>query len=291
MKEVRRSMLIASLFFLTQVAYAGASFEDAPLLVDSVWLEENIGRDNLVIVDFGRSREDYDAGHIPCAVYVGREAVYDTIDGANGMLPPPEISVPYFEEAGISNDSGVVIYDAIGGLWASRLFWGLEFYGHDKVHLLDGGFPNRVAEGRPVSKVEPAVIPGTFTHNIREELVAEYEYIEANLDTNDIQIIDTRSLAELAGEDVQAERGGHIPGAINLEWRLNIDENQKFLSVQELAELYDSEDIDKSKTQITHCQTGVRGAHTYFVLRLLGYENVKLFDESWLVWKIYPIRQ
>ena len=284
MKAIRKMTVIVSLVLLAQVVFAGATFEDVPLLVDSEWLEKNLDLNNLVIVDFGRSREDYEASHVPGAVYVDRKAVYDTVDGINGMLPPPELAIPHFEKAGINNDNVVVIYDAIGGLWASRLFWGLEAYGHNKVHLLDGGFPNWVAEGRRVSDEEPLVAGGTFRPNIREELVADYEYIEANLDTTDMQVIDTRSLGEYSGEDVRAERGGHIPGAINIEWRLNIDESQKFLSVQELSEVYDSEDVDKSKTQITLCQTGVRGAHTYFVLRYLGYDDVRLFDGSWLVW-------
>ena len=154
--------------------------------------------------------------------------------------------------------------------------------------MLDGGIPNWVADGRPVNNNEPDVVKGTFKYKIRPELVADYEYIEENLDTSQIQIIDTRSLAEYTGADVRAERGGHIPGAINIEWSLNIDESQQFLSIQELVEMYDSEDIDKNKTQITHCQTGVRGAHTYFVLRHLGYKDVKLFDESWVVWGNLP---
>ena len=284
MKKVRYTIFVLSLVFIAQALVAEAVLEDIPLLVDSDWLEVNLERENLVIIDFGRSPEDYAAGHIPGAVYLDRKAVYDTVDGINGMLPPPELAIPRFEDAGISNDSTVVIYDAIGGLWASRLFWGLEYYGHERVHLLDGGFPNWVAEERPVSNVSPDVAGGTFQYIIRDELVADYEYIEANLNTGAIQIIDTRSAAEYAGTDLRAERGGHIPGAINIDWGLNLDESRRFLTVQELAEMYDSSDIDKDKTQITHCQTGVRGAHTYFVLRHLGYENVKLFDESWVVW-------
>ena len=288
MKAMRKAVVILSFFIISQAAFAGAAFEDIPLLVDSEWLEENLERDNLVIVDFGRSPEDYAESHIPGAVYLDRKAVYDTVDGVNGMLPPPEQAIPHFEAAGISNNTTVVIYDAIGGLWASRLFWALEYFGHRRVHLLDGGYPNWVAENRPVTDDESEVARGTFRYKIRSELVADYEYIEENLDTSEMQIIDTRSLAEYTGTDVRAERGGHIPGAINIEWRLNIDESQQFLSIQELAEMYDSEDVDKSKTQITHCQTGVRGAHTYFVLRHLGYKDVKLFDESWVVWGNLP---
>jgi thiosulfate/3-mercaptopyruvate sulfurtransferase len=177
----------------------------------------------------------------------------------------------------------VVIYDASGGLWAARLFYGHEYYGHENVHLLDGGFPNWVKEGRPVSDIQPAVSKGTFRYSINRDLVADFRYIERNLENSRMQVIDTRSAAEYAGFNIRARRSGHIPGAIHIDWRLNLDDSQRFLSTQELVEMYDSADIDKSKTQVTHCQTGVRGAHTYFVLRHLGYEDVKLFDESWIV--------
>ena len=290
MKMTRVTYIAISLvlILIAHGAFAEDERENIPLLVDSDWLEANLERKNLVIVDFGRKLEDYSESHIPGAVYLDRKSVYDTVDGVDGMLPHPENSIPYFEGAGISNSSTVVIYDAIGGLWASRLFWGLEYYGHENIHILDGGFPNWVAEERPVSSSRPDVSTGTFKYKIRPELVADYEYIEDNLDNSLIQIIDTRSAAEYAGTDVRAERGGHIPGAINIDWDLNLDESRRFLTTQELIEMYDSKDIDKGKTQITHCQTGVRGAHTYFVLRHLGYENVKLFDESWVVWGNLP---
>ena len=238
----------------------------------------------MVLIDFGRSIEDYKSGHIPGAVYVDRASVYDTVDDVQGMLPPPEIAVPYFEAAGISNNSLIVIYDAIGGLWASRLFWGLEFYGHTNVHILDGGYPAWQSKGGSVSTEIPSVEVGVFKYKVQEDRVADTAFILDNVENTDIQVIDTRSVGEYEGTDVRAERGGHIPGAINIDWGLNLDENRVFLSIQELSELYDTEGVEKGKTLITHCQTGVRGAHTYFVLRQLGYKDVRLYDESWVVW-------
>ena len=258
--------------------------EKTPLLVDSQWLEKNLDRKNLVLIDFGRSIEDYDSGHIPGAVYLERAAVYDTVDDVQGMLPPPEIAVPYFEAVGISNNSLIVIYDAIGGLWASRLFWALEFFGHKNVHILDGGYPAWQSLGGSVSTEKPTIEKGVFKYELQWDRIADTEFIANNIENTDIQVIDTRSTGEYEGTDVRAERGGHIPGAINVDWALNLDENRVFLSMQELTELYDTEGVSKEKTQITHCQTGVRGAHTYFVLRQLGYKDVRLYDESWVVW-------
>jgi thiosulfate/3-mercaptopyruvate sulfurtransferase len=273
---------------LTTTLAFGKSFDETSLLVGAQWLEENLDLEDLVIIDFGRSRTDYDKGHIPGAVFLERAAVYGTVDGVDGMLPPPEKAVPLLEAAGISNDSKVVIYDAIGGLWASRLFWGLEFFGHKDVHILNGGYPAWEADGRPVSTETPSVKAGVFKHELQWDTVANTEYILSNIANEDVQVIDTRSVGEYEGTDVRADRGGHIPNAINLDWALNLDENRVFLSLQELVELYDTADVSKDKTQVTHCQTGVRGAHTYFVLRYLGYEDVRLYDESWVVWGNRP---
>ncbi len=101
-----------------------------------------------------------------------------------------------------------------------------------------------------------------------------------------MQIIDTRSPREYAGEDVRAARGGHIPGAVNINWISNLkgDDSKTFALEGQLVELYDSQKISKDKIIVTHCQTGVRGAHTYFVLKLLGYPKVGVYDGSWAEW-------
>ena len=98
--------------------------------------------------------------------------------------------------------------------------------------------------------------------------------------------IDTRSQKEYTGEDLRAARGGHIPGAVNINWILNLksDGSKTFALEEEMVELYDSQKILKDKTIVTLCQTGVRGTHTYFVLKLLGYSKVRVYDGSWAEW-------
>ena len=285
MNRRRISLAIALVIAISGIPLlADGAAEQVPLLVDSDWLGDNLGKEGLVVVDFGTAKQAYQAGHIPGAVFVERSAAYATVNQVSGMLPRPEAAVEHFEKAGISNKSRVVIYDATGGLWASRLFWALEYFGHEKVHILDGGYPAWSAEEREISTDTPAVQRGNFKLEIRDDLVADTAFILENLENAAVQVVDARSPGEYSGGDVRAARGGHIPGAVNLDWGLNLDDNRQFLSLQELAEVYDSADISKDKTQITHCQTGVRGAHTYFVLRYLGYKDVRLYDESWVVW-------
>ena len=288
--SLRPLAFIAWLFLICIIppVFAEPQKREIPLLVSPEWLEENLKHDNIVIVDFRRCRLSYLVSHIPGAFYIERSSVYDTVDDTTGMLPPPEIAIPHFEEAGISNDSIVIVYDSSGGLWASRLFWALEYFGHEDVHILDGGFPNWVRAGRPVSTTRPEPAKGLFRYTIRPELLADSMYVKRNLDNDQVQVIDTRSAAEYAGIDIRTRRAGHLPGAVHIEWKQNLGKSNRFLSMLELEETYDSENIDKSKTQVTYCLAGVRAAHTYFVLRSLGYENVKLFDESWIVWGNLP---
>ncbi len=275
-----------ALFPLAALSEDTMSGSGLPLLVETEWLANNSGRSDIRIVDFGRTMDEYEAGHIPSAVYIETKAVWDEVDGIPGMLPGVETVVQSLEKAGINNNLVVVIYDSIGGLWASRLFWALEYLGHQDVHLLNGGWNKWVQERRAVQKDTPSVPRGSFTAHVHSDRLATKEWILENLSNPNVQIVDTRSPAEYTGEDVRAAQGGHIPGAVNIDWVLNLtgNESNTFLFQEELAEMYDSLDVTKDKVVVTHCQTGVRGAHTYFVLRLLGYPEVRVYDGSWAEW-------
>ena len=259
---------------------------DKPLLVETRWLVEKDNTSKLRIIDYGRKLQDYEKGHITGAVFVDRKTAWDKVNGIPGMLPSIETMVAELEKAGISNDNTVVIYDSSGGLWASRLFWALEYLGHRDVHILNGGWNKWVQEKRAVRIASSVPPPGKFIPRIQYDLLATEDWIRGNLSNPDVQIIDTRSPKEYSGEDVRAARGGHIPTAVNINWIYNLkrDDSKTFLSEKELTELYDSMKISKNKTIVTHCQTGVRGAHTYFVLRLLGYPKVRVYDGSWAEW-------
>jgi thiosulfate/3-mercaptopyruvate sulfurtransferase len=259
---------------------------DTPLLVETGWLAEKANSSKLRIIDYGRKLQDYEKGHVPGAVFVDRKTVWDNVKGIPGMLPSVETMVAELEKAGLSNDNTVVIYDGSGGLWASRLFWALEYLGHKDVHILNGGWNKWLQEGRPI-QMEASIAPrGDFTVYIQPDLLSTREWILENLTNPGVQIIDTRSPMEYTGADLRAARGGHIPGAVNINWILNLTPNDSktFQPGKELTELYESMKISKNKTIVTLCQTGVRGAHTYFALRLLGYPKVRVYDGSWAEW-------
>lgn len=256
------------------------------LIVETEWLATNLNSSKLRLLDYGRKEADYMAGHIPGAIFIDRKAVWDKVDGIPGMLPPVSTMVAELEKAGISNDSKVVVYDSNSGLWASRLFWALEYLGHRDVHILNGGWNKWLQEKRAVQMASHVPTRGNFIPHVQHDLLATKDWLLMNLSNPDVKIIDARSPKEYAGEDVRAARGGHIPGSVNINWvsHLEADDSKTFLPEKELRGLYESINIYKNSSVVTLCQSGVRGAHTYFVLRFLGYPRVRLYDGSWAEW-------
>ncbi len=256
------------------------------LLVETEWIPASGSNPKLRLIDFGRNGADYQAGHIPGAAFMDRKAVWNKINGIPGMLPSVETMAAELEKAGVSNDSTVVIYDSNSGLWASRLFWALQYLGHADIHILNGGWAKWIRENRAVQTASYLPPRGKFIPHIQPDLLATENWILENLNNPELQIIDTRSPREYAGEDVRAARGGHIPGAVNINWISNLksDGSKMFASEADLTNLYNSKKISKDKIIVTLCQTGVRGAHTYFVLKHLGYPRVRVYDGSWAEW-------
>jgi thiosulfate/3-mercaptopyruvate sulfurtransferase len=256
------------------------------LLVETDWLAAQSDTDNLRIIDCRDTIETYQTGHIPGAVFLSRKVVWDTVEGIKGMLPETQKVASAFEQVGVSNQSTVILYDAKGGLWASRFFWALEYLGHKNVHILNGGWLKWVGEGRPTQVETPSVSKGTFKVAVQSAYLVNKGWMLAHLSDPEVKIIDTRSPNEYHGKDVRAQRGGHIPGAVHIDWVHNLAQTKAktFKSESELAALYTGAKISPGKTIVTHCQTGVRGAHTYFALRLLGYEKVAVYDGSWAEW-------
>jgi len=255
-------------------------------LVETSWLSEHMSRSHLRIIDFGRNLGDYKMGHIPSAIFMDRGLITTKIGKVPGMLAYVEKVVGVLEKAGISNDSTVVIYDSVGGLWASRLFWALEYLGHEDVRLLNGGWNKWMNEGRDVSKDISLQTKGSFVPLVHSERLATKDWILENLQNIQVKVLDVRSPLEYQGENVRAGRGGHIPGAVNLNWIKNLtgDNDKVFLPSKDLRAMYEEAGIATDKEIVTHCQTGIRAAHSYFTLRLLGYPKVRLYDGSWAEW-------
>ncbi|MCA1755193.1 MAG: sulfurtransferase [Spirochaeta sp.] len=229
--------------------------------------------------------DDFRQGHISGAAWVAREVTVTNVDGVGGMLPDPEFVAMDLEEAGVRHNTPIVVYDSGNGLWASRLFWALEYLGHEQVHLLDGGLPAWNSAGYELSTEIAAPARGEFEPRVREHLIADEAFVLENHGNQDFTVLDARSPDEFSGADVRAARGGHIPNATNIDWVRNRGDNgRSFLSVAELSEVYEQTLDGRNGPRVTLCQTGIRGAHTYVALRILGEEDVRLYDGSWAEW-------
>jgi thiosulfate/3-mercaptopyruvate sulfurtransferase len=191
---------------------------------------------------------------------------------------------------GINAADTIVIYDEKAECDAARLWWVLKFYGHKNVKLLNGGLTTWNALGNELS-IDAAISDTTayrFQLQPDSSILALLGAIELMPDS-DLLLLDTRGTDEYSGEFHKsgAAYPGHIKGAINLDWAVAVDYDgtQKFLSAQELKARYAAIGIDGTKPVITYCHSGVRSAHTLFVLtELLGYRNIKNYDGSWVEW-------
>ncbi len=283
-------LALSGLLIWPRVKVVGVEEEEYPateLLVDPTWLEERLGQvGRLRAVDF-REESDYWEGHIEGAVNLWKTDITRETDGIPNMVAPQEIIEGVLGSAGIGNEHTVVAYGAAGNIWSSRLFWTLEYYGHQDVKLLNGGIKYWRALQKELTRTPPDVPLAEFNAQPKPELLATAEWLLENLDNPEVQILDARSPEEYTGEKVlpNTDRGGHIPGAVLVEWKEAIDwEDETFKPYPQLEEIYTKAGLSREKTIVTYCQTGIRAAHSYFTLRLLGYPKVRLYDGSWIEW-------
>jgi len=282
MKRITIGLLIGLAAFLVGAPPAPA--QDNRLLVDAAWLHARLGDPNLRIVDMVTEPGEYQKGHLPGAVYLNINDARIAVAEGGFRLPTVEEGTRILGGLGIGPDTHVVIYDDSGGLHASRLFFTLDVFGHSKAAILDGGIQAWRRAGFPISVEIPKVARTTDRPSLRSERVVSAEWVRDRLKDPTVALVDARTSAEYAGKDVRARRGGHIPGAANIEWKQNLRADGTFKPLAELRAMYVTKGVTPDKTVITYCQTHHRAAHSYFVLRLLGYPRVVGYDRSWIEW-------
>lgn len=246
-------------------------------------LKEHLSNPKLVLMDL-RPPEAYSNGHIPGARSFDIFGI-SLIDTRPQPLEAFLWIIEHLIQAkGVNDDSTVVVYDDIAGMRSARLFWFLEFFGHDDVHMLDGGFNAWQAADYPITHEAAVPKTGNFKMKPRRDLLATVEDVQSSLGKASAVIIDTRTDGEYTGQTIRAKRGGAIPGAVHLEWTKNLDEKGFFKSADELQKMYADRGIGPDKEVIPHCHGGYRSAHTYLALRLIGYPKVRNYLGSWGEW-------
>ena len=247
------------------------------LLVTTQWLEEHLDAPDLRIVDV-RPADAFGEGHIPGAVQVDLAALATTVDGVQGMLINADAFAATMSQLGIDSDHAVVLYDSNWGMPAARVLWTLAYYGHSNAAVLNGGWDRWEEEGRASSKSLKLPMPTRFVPNPPPPVLAELNWLQSRLDDPNLVLIDTRTPNEYAA--------GHLPNAINWDWMngIAVEGWDTMRPADELAAELAALGITPDKEIVTYCRSGARAAHTYLLLKNLGYPRVRNYDGSWLEW-------
>jgi thiosulfate/3-mercaptopyruvate sulfurtransferase len=257
-----------------------------PLLLEPGQLEKYLHTPDLLIVDL-RSSSNYAQGHIPGAVHLDYAKLIRGTPPAMGLLPDMNRLSTVLSTIGLTPDTHVVAYDEEGGGHAGRLLWTLDVLGQRQFSLLNGGIIAWAAEGYPLERRITAPRPSRYQATFANPAaLADKAYILARLGQADLILLDTRSPAEYRGTDRRAARGGHIPGAVNLNWTEAIDRERqlRFQADTLLHGLLEAVGVTPAKEVIVYCQAHHRSAHTYMVLKHLGYPRVRGYAGAWSEW-------
>jgi thiosulfate/3-mercaptopyruvate sulfurtransferase len=268
------------------LALALATYAHPEMLVETDWLAAHLTDRSIRIVDMRMSAQGspYAAGHIPGAVELAKSAI--RISTPPTFVPSPPEFERLMGRLGISNATRVIVYDDRGGIYAARLWWILNYYGHTNVALLNGGWTRWTKEGRAVSTEAPAIEPAVFKAAARPAWLATADDVVAAIGKPGVKIVDARTLREIEGQDLRGiRRGGHVPSAVPVYWEDTLDpELRTFRPAAEIEKLYRDRGILPSDRIITYCQIGMRASHDVFTARLVGYENAAVYYGSWEEW-------
>lgn len=235
-----------------------------------------------VIVDT-RMPPNYLSGHIPGAVNVPFALVQQPL-AMTRVVADPTSFAHLMGNAGIDENTDVVVYSQFGYQDAGYTLWALQYYGHQNVHFLNGGIEAWQRAGLPLSTETVTASAKNFTVSTNEQLLAETSWVVDHLHDDTVQILDNRTLGEHTGADARAARGGRIPGAAWLEWVNLLSEDGTFKSEPEVKALFAEAGLKDEKTAVIHCQTATRSGLVYVGLQVIQHSNTRVYDASWGEW-------
>ena len=270
-------------------------FARPELLASTEWLADELGRPDVRIVDCrwrpdGTGHAVFASGHIPGATWVDwrtelSEAPSDEPGQQALRLGPPQSILAFMSRAGVGAASRLVLYDDTLGLYAARTWWSLRVYGFESARILDGGFPAWAAEQRPLST---GVLPhpeAAFTPRLNPRIRLTTTDVRSLLGSPDAQIIDGRAVPEFRGHEGNARRLGHIPGAVNVPvGALHEPGTQKLLDAEAIRSALARATVARGRRLVCYDGAGVGAAKLAFVLTLMGYDDVAVYDGSWAEW-------
>jgi thiosulfate/3-mercaptopyruvate sulfurtransferase len=272
-------------------------------LVSTDWLANHLKQPRLAIVDirgyvkstdigggkqqaeYTGARDEYIAGHIPGSVYV--DWTTDIVDPDNevkAQVADPDRFKAAMEAIGIGDETDVVVVDHTGGHFATRLWWALTYYGHDRVAVLDGGFNKWSAEGKPLTTEAPTPERSVFTPNVRPELRVEADQVLGAIADRSALIVDARDSGQYSGAVWRGSRAGHIPGAVNIPAKSLVNGDGTWKSSQDLDAILQSGGAGPEQPVVAYCNGGVTATSVLFALARTGRAQFANYDGSWNEW-------
>jgi thiosulfate/3-mercaptopyruvate sulfurtransferase len=252
-----------------------------PLIAEPQQLSAILDHPDLLLIDLCRA-ETFASTHLPGAIHVEPGELVSGIRPATGKLPDIDRLNDLFSRIGYDAKKHIVAYDDEGGGWAGRFIWTLDVIGHAHSSYLNGGIHAWHGEGLPLTAevTEPAHVELEVT--IHPGPIAEMGDVLASIDDPGTVIWDARSAEEYAGIKVVAKRGGHVPGAINLDWLETMDRDRQLRIREDIGDVITTLGI-AGKNVITHCQTHHRSGLTYLIGKSLGL-SIRAYHGSWSEW-------
>ncbi|MCX6023725.1 MAG: sulfurtransferase [Chloroflexi bacterium] len=260
-------------------------------LVDTAWVAEHLNDPKVRLVEVDVDTTAYEQGHIPGAVgWNWQKELQQQV--ARDVLTPEQVA-ELCAAAGIGNDTTIVFYGDNNNWFAAWAFWNFVYHGNANVKLMNGGRRKWLEESRELTTDAPSYERAGYTPTaVNADLRASRDFILQRLGSG-VTLVDVRAPAEFRGELLApanlpqegAQRGGHIPSAINIPWGEAVKEDGTFKSAEDLAALYGGRGVRPGGDLVAYCRIGERSSHTWFVLTyLLGYPNVRNYDGSWTEW-------
>ena len=261
-------------------------------LVTTQWVADHLNDPGIRLVEVDVDTSQYETGHIPGAIaFNWQTQLQDQV--ARDIISQEGVE-QLLSEAGVTPDTHILLYGDNNNWFAAYALWLLNYYGHEKTSLIDGGRKKWLAEERPTTTDVPSYAATNYkVGKINTELRADRDLIKSSLGKAGFALVDVRSPAEYVGDIIAppgmsetAQRAGHIPTAANIPWAQAVAEDGTFKGVDELKALYGGKGITADKNEIVaYCRIGERSSHSWFALKyILGYKNVKNYDGSWTEW-------
>jgi len=273
-------------------------------LVNSAWLQKHLGDPNLVVIDAtvvldpnsweaNSGRSAWEAAHIPGSTFADLIIELSDPAGDEGLpggvhayrVPTPEAFAAAIAAHGVSNHSAVVVYDTNAGMWASRLWWLLRYFGHDNVAVLDGGWAAWLAAGGPVSDAVTELTPGQFAAHVNPALIATTnEVADLVRSGGDTMLVNALWPELFRGEArTPLPRPGRIPGSVNVPFTETVDGDGLLHTPERLTELFAAAGVTADVPVVTYCGGGIAGSFDALALATIGIDAA-LYDGSLVAW-------